>query len=96
MEYPHFSIHIAKEDLIEYFSLTQDERYLLYQWRKDANTVGFAVLLKSFQFLGYPPRQKEDIPDTIISCINMLLDTSANQVIPKRSCEIPSGNLVFD
>jgi hypothetical protein len=49
MEYPHFSLHIANEDLIEYFSLTQDERYLIYQWRKDANTVGFAVLLKSFQ-----------------------------------------------
>lgn len=79
MEYPHFSLHIANEDLIEYFSLTQDERYLLYQWRKDANTVGFAVLLKSFQFLGYPPRQKEDIPDAIISCISRQLKLDARQ-----------------
>ncbi|MDL1978463.1 MAG: DUF4158 domain-containing protein [Deltaproteobacteria bacterium] len=67
------------EDLIEYFSLTQDERNLLYQWRKDANTVGFAVLLKSFQFLGYPPRQKEDIPDAIISCISRQLKLDARQ-----------------
>jgi len=29
----------ANEDLIEHFSLTQDERYLLYQWRKDANSI---------------------------------------------------------
>lgn len=37
---------------MKYFSLTQDERYLLYKWRKDANTIGFAVLLKSFKFQG--------------------------------------------
>jgi TnpA family transposase len=77
MEYPHFSLHIANEDLIEYFSLTPDERYLLSQWRKDANTLGFAVLLKSFQFLGYPQRRKGDIPDAIISCISGQLKLDA-------------------
>lgn len=66
MEYPHFNLHIANQDLIEHFFLTPNERYLLSQWRKDANTLGFAVLLKSFQFLGYPPQQKNDIPDAII------------------------------
>ena len=73
MEYPRFKLHIAAYDLIEHFTLTSDERYLLSQWRKDTNCLGFAVLIKSFQFLGYPPRQKENIPDAIISCISCQL-----------------------
>ena len=73
MEYPRFKLHIAAYDLIEHFTLTSDERYLLSQWRKDSNCLGFAVLIKSFQFLGYPPRQKENIPDAIISCISCQL-----------------------
>jgi hypothetical protein len=77
MEYPNFSLHIANEDLIEHFSLTPDERYLLSRWRKDANTLGFTVLLKAFQFLGYPPRQKEHIPGAIISCISRQLKLDA-------------------
>jgi len=59
MEYPHIPLHISKEELFEHFTLTQDERYHLPQiWRKGKNILGFAVLLKTFSFLGFPPRKK--------------------------------------
>jgi TnpA family transposase len=77
MEYPRFSLHVTNEALIEYFSLTPDERYLLSQWRRDANTLGFSILLKSCQYLGYPPRRKKDTPDAIISYISGQLKLDA-------------------
>ncbi len=76
MEYPRFKLHISENDLIEHFTLTSDERYLLSKWRNDMNSLGFSVLLKSFQFLGYPP-QKENIPNTIISFISRQLQINA-------------------
>ena len=78
MEYPHLNFYITHDDLIEHFTLSQDERYLLSQWRKDINKIGFAVLLKSFQYLGYPPKLKEDIPDIIISFICGQLEIKTN------------------
>lgn len=77
MEFPHFNLHIAEKDLFEYFTLAPDEKYLLSQWRKDVSTLGFAVLMKSFQFLGYPPRYKQDIPDSIIIYISGQLELNA-------------------
>jgi hypothetical protein len=74
MEYPRFSLHISEPDLIESFTLTPDEWYLLSKWRKTATTLGFAILMKSFQYLGYPPLQKQDIPGAVISCISRQLD----------------------
>jgi len=62
------------EDLIEHFTLVKNERYLLHQWRKEKNILGFAVLLKTFLFLGFPPRQKADVPATIVSWLSQQLD----------------------
>lgn len=77
MEYPHFCLHITEKNLLEYFTLAPEERYLLSQWRKDVSILGFAVLMKSLQFLGYPPRQKQDIPDSIIVYISGQLGLNA-------------------
>ena len=75
MEYPHIPPHVSKEDLFEHFTLTQDERYHLPQiWRKEKNILGFAILLKTFLFLGFPPRKKADIPAAIVSWISQQLD----------------------
>lgn len=76
MEYPHLSQHFSKEELFEYFSITQDEKYTLPQWRKEQNVLGFAVLLKSFQFLGFPPRKKDDITVAVVSWISEQIDVS--------------------
>ena len=66
MEYPHINPHIQEAELAEHFTLTEEERFLLPQLRKKANIIGFAVLLKSFIFLGYPLRNKEDVPASVI------------------------------
>ena len=74
MDYPHINPHISKEDLIDHFTLTQNERYFLPQWRKGKNILGFTVLLKTFLFLGFPPRREEDVPDTIVSWLSQQLN----------------------
>jgi len=53
MDYPHIIPHLSREDLIEQFTLTQEERYCTPQWREEKNILGFGVLLKTFLFLGY-------------------------------------------
>ena len=66
MEYPHFKLHLTQDEIIEYFTLTQEERFLLSQWRKKKNILGFAVLLKTFHYLGYPPHFQEDVPAYVV------------------------------
>lgn len=74
MEYPHIPAHVTKDDLFEHFNLTEDERYFLPQWRKEKNILGCAVLLKTFAFLGFPPRRKEDVCSSIVSWLSQQLD----------------------
>jgi hypothetical protein len=70
MEYPHIPQHFSKEELFEHFTLTQEEKYILPQWRKEKNILGFAVLLKTYLFLGFPPRRKGEVPAPIVSWIS--------------------------
>jgi hypothetical protein len=79
MEYPYISPFIRKEELIEHFTLTKEERFLLSQWRKEKNILGFAVLLKSFEYLGYPPRKKKDLPGSLILWIAQQLHLNPNE-----------------
>ena len=75
MEYPHIPPHFSKEKLFEHFTLTKDERYRLPQiWRKGKSILGFAVLLKAFSFLGFPPRRKKDVPAAVVSWVSQQLD----------------------
>jgi hypothetical protein len=43
MDYPHINPHLSQDDLIEHFTLNQDERYQLPQWQKEKNVLGFAM-----------------------------------------------------
>jgi len=74
MEYPHIPQHFSKEELFEHFTLSQVDRYNLPLWRKEKNILGFAVLLKSYLLLGYPPRRKKDVPASVVSFIGQQLD----------------------
>lgn len=69
MSFPSFSNPLTKADLREYFTLFTEEFKRLKRFRQDSTRLGFAVLFKSFKFLGYPPRDKTDIPIKIISHI---------------------------
>lgn len=73
MDYPHIYPHLSQDELIEHFTLNQDERYHLPQWRKKENVLGFAVLLKASVFLGFPPRKKEEIPPKIVAWVSQQL-----------------------
>jgi len=79
MDYPHINPHLSQDDLIEHFTLNQDERYHLPEWRKEKNVLGFAVLLKTFSFLGFPPRRKEDVPLIIVTWISQQLNVDPKE-----------------
>lgn len=79
MDYPRLTSHISNEELIEYFTLTTDERYLLQRRRKEKNVLGFAILLKVFSFLGFPPRRKEDIPASVVSRLSQQLNVETEE-----------------
>ena len=53
--YPRFKPRLTKHELVELFTLTDDEYQLIQKRTKKNNLVsrlGFAVLLKCFQYLG--------------------------------------------
>jgi|ERR1039457_4359513 hypothetical protein len=78
MEYPHITPHSSNDELNENFTIFPEERYLFSQCRKETNILGFAVLVKVFIFLGYPPRNKEDIPEQIVLWIARQLDLNSS------------------
>ena len=69
MSYPYFKPHIHQDDLVEHFSISSEDNDLLDRLKKSGNRLGFLVLLKTFQFLGYSPRKKADVPSAIIEWI---------------------------
>lgn len=79
MDYPHINLHLSQDELIEHFTLTQEERYHLPEWRKEKNVLGFAVLLKALSFLGFPPRRKEDVPFIIVTWMSQQLNVDPKE-----------------
>ena len=79
MAYPHLNIHFSREELIENFTLTPEERFFLPQWRQEGCVLGCAVLLKTFLFLGYPPPTKEDVPASLVSWLGQQLDLNPSE-----------------
>jgi len=69
MPYPSIAGLISKDELIENFTFHTEDFNLLKRIRQDSTRLGFAVLLKTFKFAGYPPHGKCDIPTTVINRI---------------------------
>lgn len=61
-DYPYFKDIYTHEQLVEHFFLSLSEKMFVEECRDDANRMGFALLLKSLQHLGYFPEQPENIP----------------------------------
>ena len=78
MAYPILRSQISEDDLIAHFTLDLEEQELVRRIRKESFRLGFAVLLKSFLFLGYPPRRKSDIPGVVIDRVSNQIDTPAS------------------
>jgi len=73
MDYPKYKPHISGEELREHFSLSFNDRELLVGLGGEAAVLGFAILLKSFQFLVYVPHDKAIIPQNVIEWISTQL-----------------------
>jgi len=77
-DYPQFQKSYSHEELIEYFMLDETEREFIAQFRGDANRHGYAILLKSLQYLGYFPQHINEIPDQIKAFVAKQLDLTGN------------------
>jgi hypothetical protein len=71
MPYPRLKKQYSKPELFEFFEVTNEELFFISDARpkKDKNRLGFLTFLKCYQLLGYPPRQKTDIPKEIVEWI---------------------------
>jgi hypothetical protein len=70
MAYPTIPERLSDANLREYFNLRSDDLELSKRIRHDSTRLGFLVLLKSFQYLGYPPHEKTAIPAFIVKWIS--------------------------
>ena len=64
-----------EEELIEHFTLSLDERSLITN-KSASLQIGFAILLKFFQYEGRFPVAKNEIPKPIIRYIARQIDVS--------------------
>ncbi len=56
----------TNEELIDNFTLLPKELDLIGDSKTDHNLLGFAMLLKYFQYEGRFPSQKQDVPSMVI------------------------------
>lgn len=77
MAYPRLSSRFSNEDLSENLTLQSGDFNVLKRIRRDENRLGFAVLLKTFEYLGYPPQQKRIIPAIVVNRISEQLGLDA-------------------
>jgi Domain of unknown function (DUF4158) len=65
--YPHFSQEVSPEELMACYTLDNTDWQLLHQARGVPNRFGLAVLLKTFQHLGYFVERLSEVPPGIIA-----------------------------
>jgi len=69
----------TKESFInepEHFLLTSNELNIIHEIKNPINQLGFTILLKSFQYLGYFPNSKEGIPNFLVEFLASQLEIS--------------------
>jgi hypothetical protein len=77
MGYPSIERDISGDELREYFMLTPQDQKLL-QKKGGVHRLGLAVFLKVYQFLGYAPRRKKQIPQAIVDWVADQLQVEAS------------------
>ena len=63
------------EELVEHWTLLPNELALLIQ-RTDSNRLGFALLLKFFQYAGRFPQERQEIPTSVVRYVAQQLNLS--------------------
>jgi len=72
----------TNEELLEHWMLTPKELDLIGDSKTDHNLLGFAVLLKYFQYEGRFPSQTQDVPPTVIVHLAQQLGMIPEKIIP--------------
>ncbi len=72
----------TNEELAEHWTLSSKELDLIGDSKTDHNLLGFAVLLKYFQYEGRFPTQKQDIPSIVIVHLAQQLGVVPEKIIP--------------
>lgn len=62
------------DELLEHWSLHADELDIAASARTPSNQLGFALLLKWFQYEGQFPRRKQEVPPDIVECLARQLE----------------------
>lgn len=70
------------EELADNFTLSSKELDLIGDSKTDHTLLGFAVLLKYFQYEGRFPAQKQDVPPVVIVHLAQQLDLVPEKIIP--------------
>jgi len=84
MNYPKIKLNYSDSELKDYFTLSYEEKKLLKKIRKETNVLGFAVLLKTYQYLGCAPQTKKMISSIIIDWIAKQLKLSVKTFVQYR------------
>jgi len=84
MPYPHLHPHPPKEHLEEHFTMTSSDLALIGSLKSAQNRLGFAVLLKSYAFLNYPPRNRSEVPGALVESIASQLELPAESFAQYR------------
>ena len=71
----------ANEELISHFTLLPKELDLIGDSKSDHNLLGFAMLLKYFQYEGRFPSQKQDVPPIVIVHLAQQLGVVPEKII---------------
>ncbi len=72
----------TNEELLEHFTLSLKELDVVGDSKTDHNLLGFAVLLKYFQYEGRFPSQKQDVPSIVIVHLAQQLGVVPEKIIP--------------
>ena len=72
----------TNEELAEHWTLSSKELDLIGDSKTDNTLLGFAVLLKYFQYEGRFPAQKQDVPPVAILHLAQQLDLVPEKIIP--------------
>ncbi|MGH2412466.1 MAG: DUF4158 domain-containing protein [Microcystaceae cyanobacterium] len=75
-----FPSTLPESDLIQYFTLTADDRVQIDRQRQMHNRLGFALQLSSLSYLGFCPDDLQQVPSEIIEYLARQLQTQADEL----------------
>lgn len=76
-----FPTTISEQEIITYFTLTQDDLQQVNRQRLPHNRLGFALQLGCLRFMGFCPDELLSVPTTVIEFLSQQLDTSPEVLV---------------